>query len=252
MIIKSICFWIVIFIFSGLFMNHIFSRKEAYEQRLIELDEDIARIKAAYEREAKQKSELLKERQELSKKVEYETQKVKSDKLLLAAKVETELPPSEKTSSASVEQVIAKQIFWDQTPAEQGLNVGTWITIDGYPAGLIGAEIVGANGVITGWKWTNNKLWGDQAMVVIASQPTGYSVPADRIVNMVGFIEKPSSNKKVGRVNEAYVQKWGSSDSALIRVTAQISQISPPDPTNRYPGQWGVDLTDIDVEFVKE
>ena len=80
MIIKSICFWIVIFIFSGLFMNHIFSRKEAYEQRLIELDEDIARIKAAYEREAKQKSELLKERQELSKKVEYETQKVKSAK----------------------------------------------------------------------------------------------------------------------------------------------------------------------------
>ena len=252
MIIKGICFWIVIFIVCGLFMNHIFSRKEAYEQRLIELDEDIARIKAAYEREAKQKSELLKERQELSKKIEYETQRVKSAKLLLAAKVEMELPTTEKASSSYVERVVAKQIFWDQTPAEQGLNAGDWITIDGYPAGLIGAETIGTNGVITEWKWTNNKLWGDQAMVVIASQPTGYSAPADRIVNMVGFVEKPSLNKKVGRINEAYVQKWSSSDSALIRVTAQISQISSPDPTNRYPGQWGVDLIDVDVELVKE
>ena len=248
MIIKGIYFWIVILIVCGLFMNHIFSRKEAYEQRIIELDEDIARIKAAHEREGKQKSELLKERQELSKKIEHEIERGESAKLLLGVNVERESPLAGETSSTHVEKIIAQQVYWDQTPAEQGLEVGDWITVEGYPASLIGAEFVGTNGDITGWKWANYKVLGDQ--IIIASQPTGSSVPADRIVDMIGYIEKPSSNKKVARVNEAYVQKWGSSDNVLIRVTAQISQISPPDPTNRYPGQWGINLTDVDVELV--
>ena len=122
MIIKGICFWIVIFIVCGLFMNHIFSRKETHEQRIIELDEDIARIKAAHEREAKQKSELLKERQELSKKIEHEIERGESAKLLLGVNVETESPPAGKTPPTSVEKVVTKQVFWDQTPAEQGLE----------------------------------------------------------------------------------------------------------------------------------
>ncbi len=264
MIIKGICFWIVIFIICGLFVDHIFSRKEAHEQKFIEFDEDIARIKAMYEREAKQKSELLKERQELSERIEHEIKRGESAKLLIADTLS--LPPEveskrlrltvekglkKETSSPSISSE-TKQIFWDQTPVEQELKVGDWITIDGYPAGLVGAEAVRTNGVVTGFRWSDNKLWGDQSMLVIASQPTGYSGPTDRIVNMVGFIENPSSNEKVARVNKAYIQKWDSSDSALVRVTAQISQISLPDPTNRYPEQWGIDLTSIDVELVKE
>lgn len=146
----------------------------------------------------------------------------------------------------------AKHIYWDQTPAEQGLKVGDWVTIVGYTGGLISAEAIGTNGVITGWKWTHNKIWGGQAFVAIVSQPTGLSAPADRIVNIVGFVEKPSSNREVARINEAYVKKWHEEKKGLIRVTGEISDISEPDPTNRYPGQWGMDLkTSVSVELVE-
>ena len=182
-----------------------------------------------------------------------------------SAKVEQESPPAEETAPALVEEVVeekktdppppppAKQIVWDLSPAEQGLKVGDWITVEGYTGGLIGAEAIGRNGVITGWKWTNNKIWGDMAFIAIVSQPTGLSAPADRIVNIVGFVEKPSSNKEVERVNEAYVERWHDHEKGLVRITGQISQISSPDPTNRYLGQWGMDLeTGIYIEHVEE
>lgn len=174
--------------------------------------------------------------------------------------------PAEKKSAAPKEQEIlpekvvlppetgkVKQIVWDKIPTEQGLKIGDWITIEGYPAGLIGAEAISKNGVVTGYKWNEaNALFGDMAMIVIASQPIGYSVPADRIVNIVGFVKKPSSNRGVQQANEAYIKKWDTPEGVLIRVSGEISRISSPDPTNRYPDQWGVDLeAGLSVEFVE-
>lgn len=163
----------------------------------------------------------------------------------------------EKEEASEPEEILslpeAKQIFWDKTPPEQRLKVGDQITIQGYiNSGFIGAEAIGRNGVISGWKWSDNQFWGDRAFISIVSQPTELSAPIDRIANIMGFIESPSSNKEVARINNDLVKSWHDPEKGLIRVNGQIFRISPPDPTNRYPGQWGVDLTDIDVELVEE
>lgn len=242
MIIKGICFWIVILIISGLFMNHIFSRKETHEQRIIELDEDIARIKAAHEREAKQKSELLKERQELSKKIEHEIERGESAKLLLGVNVETESPPAGKTPPTSVEKVVTKQIFWDQIPAEQGLEVGDWITVEGYQDAFIGARIRVQNGISYGLEWTVSGL------IDLTSKPTAFSAPSDGINHIIGAIENPRENEIVVRINEALLRE----ETVLIRVTGQIYQITRPNEMDRYLNQWGVILKEsVYVEFME-
>ena len=189
---------------------------------------------------------------------EEELEKVAAERAKTEQQTAPEENPPPEDSRPPVERMAEKAAYnikastWDQTPAEQGLKVGDWVTIVGYTGGLIGAEAIGTNGVITGWKWTHNKIWGDQAFVAIVSQPTGLSAPADRIVNIVGFVEKPSSNREVARINEAYVKKWHEEKKGLIRVTGEISDISEPDPTNRYPGQWGMDLkTSVSVELVE-
>ena len=245
MIIKSICFWIVILIISGLFMNHIFSRKEAHKQRLIDLDENIARIKAAYDRESKQKSELHKERQELSIKIDREIERGESAKLLLGANVETELPPAVKTSSILVEKVVAKQVFWDQTPAEQGLNVGDWITIEGYQDAFIGARIRVQNGINYGLEWNDSWFGG---LISITSQQTAFSAPGDGINDIIGSINNPRENEIVVRINETLLHE----ETVLIRVTGQIYQLNAPHEMDRYPNQWGVILKEgVSVEFME-
>ena len=242
MIIKGIYFWIVILIVCGLFMNHIFSRKEAHEQRLSDLDEDIAQIKAAYERDSKQKSELLKERQELSKKIEHEIERGESAKLLLGVNVETESPPAGKTSSTHVEKIIAKQVYWDQTPAEQGLAVGDWITVEGYQDAFIGAHIRVQNGINYGFEWTVSGL------IDLTSQPTAFSAPGDGINHIIGAIESPRENEIVVRINEALLRE----ETVLIRVTGQIYQLNAPHGMDRYPNQWGVILKEsVYVEFME-
>jgi hypothetical protein len=189
---------------------------------------------------------------------EEELEKVAAERAKTEQQTAPEENPPPEDSRPPVERMAEKDAYnikastWDQTPAEQGLKVGDWVTIVGYTGGLIGAEAIGTNGVITGWKWTHNKIWGDQAFVAIVSQPTGLSAPADRIVNIVGFVEKPSSNREVARINEAYVKKWHEEKKGLVRVTGEISDISEPDPTNRYPGQWGMNLkTSVFVELVE-
>lgn len=242
MIIKSICFWIVVLIISGLFMNHILSRKEAHEQRIIDLDKDIAQIKAAYEREAKQKSELLKEHQELSIKVEREIERGESAKLLLGANVGTELLPSGEMSSTPVEKVVTKQVFWDQTPAEQGLEIGDWVTVEGYQDAFIGANIRVEDGVKYSLEWTVSGL------IDITSQPTAFSAPDDRINYIVGSIDNPRKNESVVRINEVLLYE----ETVLIRVTGQIYQINAPHEMDRYPNQWGVILKEnVYVEFME-
>ena len=189
---------------------------------------------------------------------EEELEKVAAERAKTEQQTAPEENPPPEDSRRPVERMAEKDAYnikactWDQTPAEQGLKVGDWVTIVGYTGGLIGAEAIGTNGVITGWKWTDNKIWGDQAFVDFVSQPTGLSAPADRIVNIVGFVEKPSSNREVARINEAYVKKWHEEKKGLVRVTGEISDISEPDPTNRYPGQWGMNLkTSVFVELVE-
>ena len=80
MIIRSICIWFVLFFALVFLMNPVTSREREHEKKLIELDEGIARVQVAYEQEKNQKGELLKQRQELSKKIELETARGQSAK----------------------------------------------------------------------------------------------------------------------------------------------------------------------------
>ena len=82
MIIRSFCIWIVLFFLLVFIMNPITSRSAAHRQRLIELEKDIAEIKDAYGLEKKLKSELIKQREELSKKIEAEIKRGESAKRL--------------------------------------------------------------------------------------------------------------------------------------------------------------------------
>ena len=81
------------------------------------------------------------------------------------------------------------------------------------------------------------------------SNPSGLSVAEDRIVNMLGFIKISPQIKNIASINYLY---FNQGESPLIWVIAKIAQIDSPDPTNRYPGQWGINLTDIQVGLVSE
>ena len=39
-----------------------------------------------------------------------------------------------------------KRVYWDKTPAEQGIKVEDWINIEGYTGQMIGAEVIGTGG----------------------------------------------------------------------------------------------------------
>ncbi len=78
MIIRSICIWVALYAILAFLMYPGPPRE--HEQKLIELNARIARVQAAYEREKNLKVELLKQRQELSKKIERQTARGQSAK----------------------------------------------------------------------------------------------------------------------------------------------------------------------------
>lgn len=242
MILRSICIWAAVSFVWFFLMNSIVSRESTHKRKLAEIKREIIEVNVEYRRAKNRKSALFQKRQVLSKKIEYEIQRGKSTKLLVAATVETETPPTKKTSSAHIEKVVAKQIFWDQTPAEQELKVGDWITIEGYQDTFIGASIRVENGVNYGLEWKGSNI------IDITSQPTAFSAPGDGIHYIIGSIEDPRENEIVVRINEALLRE----ETVLIRVTGQIYQILPPHEMDRYPNQWGVILTeDVYVEFME-
>lgn len=144
-----------------------------------------------------------------------------------------------------------KRVYWDKTPAEQGIKVGDWINIEGYTGQMIGAEVIGTGGKIVGWKWHQKKI---PSLVTVASQSTGLSAPQDKIVNIMGFIEENTKSREVKRINDEHIEKWHEDEKGYVRITGEISKITPPDDArNRYPRQWGIDLKigSIYIELVE-
>jgi len=66
---------------------------------------------------------------------------------------------------------------------------------------------------------------------------------------MLGFIKISPQIKNIASINYLY---FNQGKSPLIWVVAKIAQIDPPDPSNRYSGQWSINLTDIQVGLVSE
>ena len=148
--------------------------------------------------------------------------------------------PEPEASSEQVEDAEApslpdaKQISWDLTPTEQELEVGDWISIEGYQDDLIGATVAehAATRVL---KWNEpSALYGTNGMVAIASQATGLPAPDDRIVSVVGLVENPRENETVVQINKALLRE----QTVLIRTTGQIDHISG----DKSPKRWIVFL----------
>ena len=78
MIIRSICIWVALLAILGFLISSGIVEED--EQKLIKLNGQIAQGQAAYEREKNLKVVLLKQRQELSKKIELETARGQSAK----------------------------------------------------------------------------------------------------------------------------------------------------------------------------
>ena len=144
--------------------------------------------------------------------------------------------PEPEASSEQVEDAEApslpdaKQISWDLTPTEQELEVGDWISIEGYQDDLIGATVAehAATRVL---KWNEpSALYGTNGMVAIASQATGLPAPDDRIVSVVGLVENPRENETVVQINKALLRE----QTVLIRTTGQIDHISG----DKSPKRW--------------
>ena len=153
--------------------------------------------------------------------------------------IEPEVPP-EQESIATEEKAEtlplpeAQQISWDLTPAEQGLEVGDWISIEGYQDALIGATVekYAATRVL---KWNDpSALYGTNGMVDIASQATGLPAASDRIISVVGLVENPRENETVVQINKALLRE----QTVLIRATGQIDRIGG----DKSPKRWIVFL----------
>ena len=128
----------------------------------------------------------------------------------------------------------AKQVSWDLTPAEQELEVGDWISIEGYQDDLIGATVeqYAATRVL---KWNEpSDLFGTNGMVEITSQLTGLPASEDRITSVAGLVENPRENERVVQINKILLQE----QNILIRVTGQIDQIAG----DKTPKRWIVFL----------
>ena len=233
MIVRSICIWFGVSFIWIFLMNPIISRDNAHNQRLADIEKEIMEVKSEIEQEQSNKAALLKQWTELPKKIEDEIERGES------AKANVENKPNPKSSLPPK----SKQIYWDKTPSEQGLKVGDWINIDGYTGQLIGAEAIGSGGKVVGWKWIENKFTMNSSIFTIASQPTGLSAPHDQIVNIMGLMGEHTKSSEIERFNDDYIEKWYEDEKGYVRVTGEISNITPPDDdSNRYPGQWGIDL----------
>ncbi|MCY3744107.1 MAG: hypothetical protein OXH00_24105 [Candidatus Poribacteria bacterium] len=139
----------------------------------------------------------------------------------------------------------AKQVDWDLTPAEQELEVGDWISIEGYQDDLIGATVAehAATRVL---KWNEpSALYGTNGMVAITSQSTRIPAPSDRIVSIVGLVENPRENETVVQINKALLQE----QTVLIRATGQIDHIAG----DKTPKRWTVFLKKgVHVDFARQ
>ena len=164
--------------------------------------------------------------------------------------IEPETPPEQESIAAGEKEETsplpeAQQIDWNLTPAEQGLEVGDWISIEGYQDDLIGATVekYAATRVL---KWNDpSALYGTNGMVDIASQATGLSAPSDRIISVVGLVENPRENEKVVQINKALLRE----QTVLIRATGQIDRIGG----DKSPNRWIVFLKKgVHVDFVVE
>ena len=136
-----------------------------------------------------------------------------------------------------------QQISWDLTPAEQGLGIDDWISIEGYQDDLIGAT-VGQDGATRILKWNDpSHLFGTNGLIDIASQSTGLPASGDRIIGVTGLVENPRENETVVQINKTLLQE----QTVLIRVVGQIDRIGG----DRLPKRWTVFLKKgVHVDFV--
>ncbi|MXV74491.1 hypothetical protein F4Z99_09450 [Candidatus Poribacteria bacterium] len=164
--------------------------------------------------------------------------------------IEAEVPPDQESVAAGEKEKTApppavKQVDWDLTPTEQELEVGDWISIDGYQDDLIGATIEkhAATRVL---KWNDpSALYGTNGMVAITSQSTGLSAPSDRIVSVVGLVENPRENETVVEINKALLEE----QTVLIRAIGQIDRIAGA----KTPKRWTVFLKKgVHVDFARQ
>lgn len=139
----------------------------------------------------------------------------------------------------------AKQISWDLTPAEQELEVGDWISIDGYQDDLIGAT-VGQSDATRVLKWNEpSDFFGTNGMVNIASQSTGLPASADRIIGVAGLVENPRENETIVQMNTILLQE----QTVRIRVIGQIDRIV----RDKTPKRWTVYLKKgVYVDFAEQ
>ena len=135
-----------------------------------------------------------------------------------------------------------KQVDWDLTPAEQGLAVNDWISIEGYQDDLIGARVE-KHAETRVLKWNEpSDLFGTNGMVEITSQPTGLPAAEDRIISVAGLVENPRENETIVQINKTLLQE----QTLLIRVTGQIDQIVG----DKTPKRWTVFLKKgVHVDF---
>ena len=138
-----------------------------------------------------------------------------------------------------------KQISWDLTPAEQGLEIDDWISIEGYQDDLIGATVEDP-AATRALKWNDpSALYGTNGLVDIASQSTGLPASGDRIIGVSGLVENPRENETVVQINKILLQE----QTVLIRVTGQIDQIDG----DKTPKRWTVFLKKgVHVDFVEQ
>ncbi|MDE0683576.1 MAG: hypothetical protein OXI63_11720 [Candidatus Poribacteria bacterium] len=162
---------------------------------------------------------------------------------------EAEVQPEQESVAAGETEETAplpavKQVDWDLTPAEQELEVGDWISIEGYQDDLIGATIEqhAATRVL---KWNDSSaLYGTNGVVDITSQSTGLPAPSDRIVSVAGLVENPRENETVVQMNETLLEE----QTILIRATGQIDRIAG----DRTPKRWTVFLKKgVHVDFAR-
>ena len=152
---------------------------------------------------------------------------------------EPEVPSEQKPIAAEENEKTAplpeaKEVDWDLTPAEQELEVGDWISIEGYQDDLIGATVEkhAATRVL---KWNEpSALYGTNGMVEIASQSTGLPAPEDRIISVAGLAENPRENETIVQMNKTLLQE----QTVRIRATGQITRIAG----DKTPKRWEVFL----------
>ena len=162
-----------------------------------------------------------------------------------AAEVQSE---QEAVAEGETEEIapppVVKQVDWDLTPAEQGLAVGDWISIEGYQDDLIGATVEkhAATRVL---KWNEpSDLFGTNGMVEMTSQSTGLPASEDRIISVAGLVGNPRENETIVQINETLL--W--EQTLLIRVTGQIDQIV----RDKTPKRWTVFLKKgVHVDFAE-